>query len=195
MKTVSVSGSLRENVGKKDAKALRLQGLVPCVIYGECEQKHFFVDKKEIDPLFRTPEVFFVELDLNGTKVLSVIQESQFHKVSGELLHVDFFALSDKHLITMSIPLRVEGSAPGVLKGGKLFKGMRKLRVCALPKDMPEELVVDISKMDIGDEVIVRDLENKNYHLQEVASSTVVMIKTTRNVVEETPAAAVAAKK
>lgn len=185
MKTVSVSGALREHVGKKDARILREKGMIPCVVYGVGEPRNFYADEKMVSPLFSSPEVCFVELDLGGEKLLTIVQEAQFHKVTGSLLHIDFFILSDKRPITMAVPLRIEGSAPGVLKGGKLYKGMRKLRVRTLPKQMPEEIKVDISKMDIADEVKVRDLASDQYELLEAPNTTVVMVKTTRNVVEE----------
>lgn len=184
MKTVSVSGALREHVGKKDARILREKGMIPCVVYGVGEPQNFYADVKVLNPLFTTPEICFVELELNGNKLLTIVQEAQFHKVSGDLLHVDFFILSDHRPITMAVPLRIEGSAPGVLKGGKLYKGMRKLRVRTLPKQMPEEIRVDISKLDILDEIKVRDLASDQYELLEAPSTTVVMVKTTRNVVE-----------
>lgn len=186
MKTVSISGSTRENVGKKDARDLRAKGLIPCVVYGAGEtEQHFYAEEKLLDPLFASPEVCFVELEIAGKKILTIVQEAQFHKLSGRILHVDFFALSDNRPIQMSVPLIIEGSAPGVLKGGKLIKGMRKLRVKALPANMPEEIRVDISKMDIGDEIKVKDLVNEKYQLKEVPSATVVFVKTTRNVVAQ----------
>lgn len=184
MRTVSVSGALREHVGKKDARILREKGMIPCVVYGVGEPQNFYADEKVLNPLFSTPEICFVELDLNGNKLLTIVQEAQFHKVSGNLLHVDFFILSDHRPITMAVPLKIEGSAPGVLKGGKLYKGMRKLRVRTLPKQMPEEIRVDISNLDIADEIKVRDLASDQFELLEAPSTTVVMVKTTRNVVE-----------
>lgn len=194
MKTVSISGALREHVGKKDARILRGKGMIPCVVYGVGEPQNFYADEKVLSPLFATPEICFVELELNGKKLLTIVQEAQFHKVSGDLLHVDFFILSDHRPITMAVPLSIEGSAPGVLKGGKLYKGMRKLRVRTLPKQMPEVIRVDISKLDIADEIKVRDLASDQYELLEAPSTTVVMVKTTRNVVEAPKAEAAAAE-
>lgn len=189
MKTVSISGSLRENVGKKDAKKVRLQEGVPCVIYGGGKQIHFYVNKKELNTLFTTPEICYVELELGGEKHLSIVQDAQFHKVKDTLLHVDFFEINDSRPIIMAVPLNIVGSSQGVLKGGRLVKTARKLRVKALPANMPENITVDISKLEIGDEIRVKDLAVGSYEFMEMAAKTVIIIKTTRNVAEEESAA------
>ncbi|MDR2557097.1 MAG: 50S ribosomal protein L25 [Bacteroidales bacterium] len=192
MKTVSISGSLRENVGKKDAKALRSSGLVPCVAYGASGQQHFYAPEKELYKFFTTPEVFYVELELAGKKILTMIQEAQFHKVSEKLLHVDFFELSDNRPIIMGVPIVIEGSSPGVLKGGKLIKSFRKLNVKALPANMPEKITINISGLEILDEVCIKDIPTNNYTFLHSPTITVVAVKTTRNVVDA-PVAAEAA--
>ncbi|MDR1973167.1 MAG: 50S ribosomal protein L25 [Bacteroidales bacterium] len=189
MKTVSMSGSLRENVGKKDAKALRNKGMVPCVVYGVSGQQHFYAHDKELFKLFTTPEVFYVKLNLDGKEILTMIQEAQFHKVTGNLLHVDFFELSDNRQIIMSVPVVLEGSSPGVLKGGKLSKAFRKLQVKALPANMPEKIVINISNLEILDEVQIKNIEAKDFVFLHSPSVVVVSVKTTRNAVEDKPVA------
>ena len=189
MKTVSISGSPRENVGKKDAKALRNKGLVPCVVYGVGNQQHFYAAEKELYKFFTTPEVFYVELELADRKITTMIQEAQFHKVNGRLLHVDFFELSDNRPIVMGVPIVIEGSSPGVLKGGKLIKSFRKLNVKALPANMPEKITINISGLEILDEICVKDIPTNNYTFLHESTITVVAVKTTRNVVD-TPATA-----
>ena len=191
MKVVSMSGSLRENVGKKDARDLRLQGRVPCVVYGGEKEIRFSAEAKDLIELFNKPEVCFVELDINGQKVKAVPQEVQFHKVTDSLLHVDFLELRDDRPISMAIPLVITGNSVGVLKGGKLIKRMRRLQLRALPADMPENIVIDITKLDIADEVKVKDLCNEKYKIMGDMTAAVVSIKATRNVAAaaETPAA------
>ncbi|MDR2907228.1 MAG: 50S ribosomal protein L25/general stress protein Ctc [Bacteroidales bacterium] len=189
MKTVSMSGSLRANVGKKDAKTLRSAGLVPCVIYGGKEQVHFSTPETSFKQIVFTPDVCFVEVDLNGKKYLTILQDIQYHKVSDSILHADLFELSDDKEITLPVPVVYEGSSPGVLKGGKLVKSIRKIKVKALPKNMPETLTVDLSKLDIGDMVKIGAIEAKNFTIVDSLSTTVCAVKTTRNVVE-TPAEA-----
>ncbi|MCM1042520.1 MAG: 50S ribosomal protein L25 [Bacteroides sp.] len=193
MKVVSMSGSPRENVGKKDARDLRLQGNVPCVVYGGEKEIRFFAAAKDLIELFNKPEVCFVELDINGQKVKAIPQEVQFHKVTDSLMHVDFLELRDDRPISMAIPLVVTGNSVGVLKGGKLLKRMRRLRLRALPADMPENITVDITKLDIADEVKVKDLCSDKYKIMEDMTAAVVTIKATRNAVADAPAAAEAA--
>ena len=115
MKTVSISGSARQNVGKKDARDLRLQGRIPCVVYGGEEQIMFTAAEKDLIQLFNKPEVCFVDLDIDGKKIKAVPQDSQFHKVTDALLHVDFLELRDDRPLRMAVPLLTTGNAAGVL--------------------------------------------------------------------------------
>lgn len=181
MKTVSISGSLRENVGKKDARDLRNQGNVPCVVYGGAEQIHFYANAKDLEQLFNKPEVCFVDLKIGDKEIKAVPQEAQFHKVTDAMLHVDFLELRDDRPIVMAIPLVTSGSAVGVLKGGKLVKRMRRLRLRALPANMPETMNVDITNLDIANEVKVKDLCSDKYQILEDMTAAVVLVKATRN--------------
>ena len=193
MKTVSMSGSLRANVGKKDAKDLRSKGLVPCVIYGGKEQIHFSTPETSFKQIVFTPDVCFVEVELNGKKYLTILQDIQYHKVSDRVLHADLFELSDDKLITLPVPVVYQGSSPGVLKGGKLVKSIRKIRVSALPKNMPETLSIDLNKLDIGDMVKIGAIKTHNFTIVDNPSTTICAVKTTRNVVDAPAAAAAAA--
>lgn len=181
MKTVSISGSARQNVGKKDARDLRLQGRIPCVVYGGEEQIMFTAAEKDLIQLFNKPEVCFVDLDIDGKKIKAVPQDSQFHKVTDALLHVDFLELRDDRPIRMAVPLLTTGNAAGVLKGGKLVKRMRRLRLRALPANMPENIMVDVTNLDIAQEVKVKDLCSDKYQIMEDMTAAVVLVKSTRN--------------
>ena len=186
MKTVSISGSARQNVGKKDARDLRLQGRIPCVVYGGEEQIMFTAAEKDLIQLFNKPEVCFVDLDIDGKKIKAVPQDSQFHKVTDALLHVDFLELRDDRPIRMAVPLLTTGNAAGVLKGGKLVKRMRRLRLRALPANMPENITVDVTNLDIAQEVKVKDLCSDKYQIMEYQimedmTAAVVLVKSTRN--------------
>ena len=182
MKTVSMSGSPRANVGKKDAKALRNADLVPCVIYGGKEQIHFSTPETSFKHIIFTPDVCFIEVDLDGKKYLTVLQDIQYHKVSDRILHADLFELHEDKPITLPIPVVYTGSSPGVLQGGKLVKSTRKIRIKALPKDMPETVTIDLSNLQIGDMVKVAALEAKDFTIVEHPSTTICIVKTTRNV-------------
>jgi large subunit ribosomal protein L25 len=176
MKTVSLSGSPRENVGKKDAKALRQQGHVPCVIYGGKEQVHFSVDERVFQKIVFTPEACFVDIDLAGTKYNVILQDIQYHPVSDKILHADFLEITEGRPITLSIPIRLEGTSPGVLKGGRLALKLRKLPLKALAENMPQEIVLSISKLNIGDKIKASQLKSDKYNLLLNENTVIVMV-------------------
>jgi large subunit ribosomal protein L25 len=186
MKSVSMSGSLRENVGKKDAKAQRNQGLIPCVIYGGEKQLRFVVDEKQFQSIIYTPEVKYAELDINGEKHIAIIKETQFHPITDKLLHVDFLEVVDGKEISIGIPVRIEGTSPGVLRGGKLAKKVRKLKVRGELKNIPENITLNISSLDINDTIKVSDIKIEGLTLIENPGTVVVTVLSTRNV-EEAP--------
>lgn len=188
MKSVSISGSLRENVGKKDAKAQRAAGMIPCVIYGGKEQKMFVVEEKQFQHLLYTPEVKYVELTIDGVMTKAIVQETQFHPITDKLLHVDFLEVTEGKSVTIGIPVKLFGTAPGVLKGGFLQKRSRKLKVNGLLENIPEFLSADISKMEINDTIKVEDMHVDNLSFMEQPTKIVVTVTPTRNVVEATPA-------
>lgn len=189
MRTVSMSGSLRGNVGKKDAKRLRSEGLVPCVLYGGKEQIHFFTQEKQFKDVIYTPKACFVELNIDGQKHNAILQDVQYHPVSDSILHVDFFEFSADKLVNLSIPVEITGTSPGVLKGGKLALKMKRMKVSALPDKMPERILIDISELDINDMIRVKNLVSADYNILLPENNVVVIVNPTRNVVEETPAA------
>jgi large subunit ribosomal protein L25 len=184
MKSVSMSGSLRENVGKKDAKAQRTQGFIPCVIYGGKEQLQFVVEEAQFQHLLFTPEVKYVELEVGGKKFEAIVQATQWHPITDQLLHVDFLEVIEGKAITIGIPLKITGTSPGVLRGGKLVKKMRKLTVKGLLKDIPEEITVDISNLEINEMIKVGDISLPNLTFIENPGAIIINIASTRNVVE-----------
>ncbi len=158
MKTVSLSGSLRENVGKKDAKALRKAELVPCVLYGGDEQIHFATEAKNFKQILFTPECFIINITINGKSYNTILQDVQYHPVTDAVLHADFLLVKDDKPITVTLPIAIEGSAPGVMRGGKLKQAVRKIKVCGLSKDIPEVITINISNLNILDAIRVRDI-------------------------------------
>ncbi|MDR0206372.1 MAG: 50S ribosomal protein L25 [Bacteroidales bacterium] len=184
MKSVSMSGSLRENVGKKDAKAQRASGFIPCVIYGGKEQLQFVMKEEEFRHLLYTPEVKYVELEVGDKKFEAVVQATQWHPITEHLLHVDFLEVVEGKPITISIPLLLTGTSPGVLRGGKLVKKIRKITVKGLLKDIPENVTVDISNLEINDIIKVSDLSVPNLTFVENQNTVIVNIASTRNVVD-----------
>ncbi|MBD3638131.1 MAG: 50S ribosomal protein L25/general stress protein Ctc [Crocinitomicaceae bacterium] len=185
MKEVSLSGSLRESVGKKDAKALRNEGMVPCVVYGGKEQVHFSVKHTELEKLVYTPNVYIVNLDLGGKKVKSVIQEVQHHPVTDNMQHADFIELFDDKKVKVNVPVTITGRSIGVLNGGKLSQIFRKLKVYAVPGELPDSIEVDITNLRIGQSIRVRDLMKEGLEILNAPSAVVCSIKMARGAVEE----------
>jgi len=180
MKTVSLSGSPRENVGKKDAKKNRMEGKVPCVIYGGKEQVHFSMDEKNFKRILFTTDVYIIEFDIDGKKFRTTLQDIQYHPVTDKVLHADFLEVTQDIPVKLAIPLTITGSAPGVIKGGKLVQKMRKLKVKGLIDSIPDSFPIDISKLDIGQSIKIRDLSFENIQILESPSEVVVVVKTTR---------------
>jgi large subunit ribosomal protein L25 len=180
MKIVRLSGSPRENVGKKDAKAQRKQGRVPCVMYGGIDQLHFSLEEKQFIPVVFTPDVMFLEIELDGAKHQAILQDIQYHPVTDKILHADFLALHDDKEITLSVPVKTTGTSKGVLRGGKLIKRLRKLPVRALPGNMPESITLDITKLDIGNSIKIKDINIPEVAILSNPFNTVVNVKTAR---------------
>jgi len=180
MKTVSMSGSLRENVGKKDAKKHRREGNVPCVLYGGKEQVHFILNEFEFGKLIFTPEVNLVSLEIDGKTTLSILQDVQYHPVTDKVLHADFLVVTDDKPIIVSLPVKTKGVSPGILAGGKLYLKMRKILVKGMVADLPELIEIDISGMSIGSSIKVKDLKVEGITFLNVPSAVVISVKTAR---------------
>jgi large subunit ribosomal protein L25 len=180
MKSIAISGSPRENVGKRDAKELRYEGKVPAVLYGGKNQIHFSVSASDLKSLVYTPEVSFVALDIAGVKAQAIIQDVHFHPLTDLPLHVDFLELDEKKPVVMLIPVKLTGTSPGVKIGGKLVQKLRKLRVKALPKDMPQYVEVSISKLEVGKSVGVGSLKFDNFIITNNPEDTIVSVTMSR---------------
>ena len=185
MKTVSLSGTLRAHVGKKDAKKLRNEGKVPCVIYGGKEQKHFFLDQKDFKKVVFTPDVFSINIELGDESFHTILQDIQYHPVTDIVLHADFLELTSGKPVTLAIPVQMEGTSPGVIKGGRLQLKIRKMRVKGLIEDMPDHIVLDISKLDIGNSIKVKDVPGEKLQFLDPASAVVISVKAARGLSEE----------
>ncbi|MBQ6683837.1 MAG: 50S ribosomal protein L25 [Bacteroidales bacterium] len=180
MRIVSLSGSLRENVGKKDAKALRRDAKVPCVMYGKGQQYLFAVPQTEFQRILFNPEPCFVEININGEKHQAMLKDIDFHPVTEIVYHCDFYELSDDKEIVMSIPVHTTGTSCGVMKGGKLAYKQKRLNVKALPANMPSEILIDITNLDVNQRCKVQDIATDNYAILNPKSSEVVVINSTR---------------
>jgi large subunit ribosomal protein L25 len=179
MKSIFVSGSPRENVGKKDAKALRIKGLVPCVLYGGAEQIHFYANEKDFKPLLFTPETHTVELEISGKKYNAILQDVSYHAINDRLLHVDFLHVDETKPVVIAIPVTVSGVAPGVREGGKLVIKVRKMKIRALLSKLPDNINVDISKLEIGQSVKVEQLQALHPELALLDAPNVAVVSVT----------------
>ena len=158
MKTLAISAKLRKGTGKTDSKALRNQGNVPCVLYGGEKQVCFYAHENDFRNLVYTPEVFIVELDIEGEKYRTVMQDLQFHPVTEKLLHLDFLQIFDDKEVTMTIPVHLEGMSIGIRNGGVLSFRRRKIITRAIPGNLPEYIEINIEDLEIGQSIFIKDL-------------------------------------
>lgn len=180
MKKASLSGSLRGSVGKKDASAIRKEGRVPAVLYGGDQQLHLSVDAIQLGKLIYSPDVFQIQLDIDGTVYPCVIHDMQFHPVTDKVMHIDLLQLIDDKAVSVNIPVRTTGGAVGVMNGGRLAINHRRLSLRGLPGAIPEFVSVDVTSLDIGDSVRVRDLNLDGVSVGQADSDVVVAVKRTR---------------
>ncbi|NOX86993.1 MAG: 50S ribosomal protein L25/general stress protein Ctc [Chlorobi bacterium] len=184
MKTVSLSGALRAHVGKKDAKKQRREGLIPCVLYGGKEQVHFTLKELDFGRLIFTPEVYLINLTLDGKEYKAILQDVQYHPVTDKVLHADFLEIIPGKPIIVRLPVHFVGDVPGVIAGGRLVKKLRKILVKGLVDDMPDFIEINMSHLNIGDNITVKELKVDKLTFLENPNSVIVGVKTARSVVE-----------
>jgi|TARA_Y100000996_G_scaffold387643_1_gene346592 large subunit ribosomal protein L25 len=188
MKSITINGSKRESVGKVATKALRNAGRVPCVLYGGDNPLHFSAPELDFSKLVYTPNAHTVVVKMeDGVKVNAILQDIQFHPVSGSILHIDFYELFEDKEVSINVPVKIEGSAPGVLNsGGTLFRNKRKLKIKALPSNLPDDIVIDISQLELGDKIYTADLKNDKFLILHSDNMVVCQVKISRaSIVEE----------
>lgn len=193
MKTIEIKGAARTEFGKKGTHAVRRAGNVPCVIYGGGETVHFSVPATEFKQLIYTPHSYIIEFDIDGKKEKAVMREVQFHPVSGNVLHVDFYRVDEKKPVAVDLPVVLTGNSEGVKQGGKLTLSKRKLRVSALVKDLPDTVEVDVTELGLGKSIFVGDLHIPGLAILTPASTAICAVRMTR-AARGAQAAAAAAK-
>jgi large subunit ribosomal protein L25 len=175
MKKIEIIGYKRANLGKQESNQLRLEGNVPCVVYGGNEQVHFYMPMILFKDIVYTPEAHVIDVNIEGDVRLCVIQEVQFHPVSDIILHADFLELHDDKPVKIEVPVKFFGKAPGLIKGGKLITKLRQIKIKALPKNLPDYITVDISQLDLGKSIKVKDVKPENF---EILNNPLVTIAT-----------------
>ena len=217
MKTYNLTAEPRTDIGKKAAKTLRAEGKIPVVLNGgepfelpyngtikerqkivEIENGRgilttdLIVSNDDVRKLIYTPDIFVVELTIDGVATKAVMREIQFHPVKDNVLHVDFYEITEEKPIVMAVPVKLEGLATGVRAGGKLVQLQRRLKVKALYTNIPEQLVIDVTSLELGKSIKVGELSFENLQLVTPKEALVCAGKTTR---ASQAAAAAAAKK
>ncbi len=184
MKTVSLSGSSRKNVGKKDATLLRREGKIPSVLYGGKEQVHFHISENDAKKIVFTPNVYVIELEINGNKVTAIVKDVQIHPVTDKVVHIDFLEVKDGAAVKIKIPIKTIGFSIGVRNGGKLSQNFRSLLVEGKVSDLPDAIEVDISKVRIGHKIRVSEMNISGLRFLDPADAVVLGVAMSRGASE-----------
>jgi len=180
MKSITIQGTKRESVGKKSTKALRDAELVPCVVYGGAETLNFSAEERAFKGLVYTPEAHTVSIEVDGQTIPAVLQDIQFHPLTDKILHADFYQLDENKAVVMEVPVRITGRSKGVVAGGAMRQSFRKLKLKALPANLPDEIVVDVTPLKIGNKLYVGDIKTDNFTFMHPDNAVVVAVKMSR---------------
>ncbi len=181
MKSITINGSKRESVGKKATQALRNAGSVPCVLYGGNQPVHFSAPELAFSKLVYTPNAHTVVIALeDNTSFKAVLQDIQFHPVTDKILHIDFYQLYDDKMVTMEIPVVIVGNSPGVRNGGNLLRNKRKLKIKALPANLPDFIEADISNLKIGSKLYITELFSDDYTFLHPDNTVICLVRRSR---------------
>ena len=195
MKSITIKGSERESVGKAATRAARNAGMVPCVLYGGEQPVHFIAEDKAFKNLVYTPNVHTVVIELEGGKTFNaILQDIQFDPVSDKILHIDFYQLHDDKEITMEVPVKVVGNSKGVMAGGVLRLNQRKLKVRALPANLPDFIEADITELEMGNKLYITKLPQDGYKLLQPDNTVIAQVRISRAAMKAAQEAAKAAK-
>ncbi|MBO7417113.1 MAG: 50S ribosomal protein L25/general stress protein Ctc [Bacteroidaceae bacterium] len=196
MKSINVKGTARNEFGKKGAKALRKQNLIPCNLYGVERNdkglpvaKAFSVTNEEVRNLVYSPDIFSVNLTIDGTTVLAVMREIQFHPVKDNILHIDFYQITEDKPIVMEVPVKLNGLAAGVKAGGKLEQIMRRVKAKALYTAIPEKIDIDVTPLTIGKSFKVCDLNVDGIEFTSPKEAVICTVMSTRSAAANAEAA------
>jgi large subunit ribosomal protein L25 len=192
MKSITIEGKVRSNIGKQVTNTLRKEANVPCSIYGGKENVNFYAPKTAFKELVYTPEFYTATIKIEGNDYNCVMQEIQFHPLTDEILHIDFRELHADKKIILELPVLLQGVAPGAKEGGRVNQRMKKVKVRLLPRDMVEHITVDISHLTLGKAVRVGEIKIEGIEFLNAPHIPIVNVLVPRIVKEETPVAAAA---
>ncbi len=180
MKTFELKGTVRTDLGKKASKAERVAENIPCVLYGGKENIHFTSTISDVRKLVYSPDVFVVNLEIDGKKTKSIMKALQFHPVSDKVLHIDFLQVSEEKPVIVELPVKLEGLAEGVKAGGKLSLEMRKLKVKGIYSKIPENIIIDVTALGLGKSIQVAKVAVENLEILNAKNAVVAQVKLTR---------------
>ncbi len=188
MKSIDLKGTVRTATGKKATREIRKAGSVPCNLYGEAKGENglpvalsFSATQEALRKLVYTPDIYSVNLNIDGKECKAVMKELQFHPVSDLLLHVDFYEITEEKPIVMEVPIKLNGLAEGVKAGGKLAASVRSLKVCAPYTAIPEKLNIDVTHLGLGKTIKVSELKFEGLEIVTSPNVVVCQVKMTRN--------------
>tara|TARA_Y100001968_G_C19407300_1_gene744393 strand:- start:921 stop:1583 length:663 start_codon:yes stop_codon:yes gene_type:complete len=186
MKSVSINGIARVDLGKKFAKQLRKNENVPCVIYGGTEDPiHFYAHVNEFRKIVYTPNVYLIDVILGENTLPAIMGDIQFHPVTDEILHIDFLRIFENKNVKINIPITLKGNSIGVRNGGRLALNMRRLLVEGLSKDLPETIEIDITELRIGHSIRISNLSIDHISFLNNPEDVIVAVKTARAAIAE----------
>ena len=185
MKTFQLEGKSREIIArsadqKRALKAMRQNNEIPAVLYGGEKVVHFAITNDAVRKLIYTPEIFVVELTIDGQTQMAIMKEIQFHPVTDKILHIDFMAVSLDKPVEIEVPVALTGHAEGVKAGGKLTRQMRKLRVKAAYDQIPEKLVINVDNLGLGKTMQVGALHFEGLEIMNAKNAVVCAVQLTR---------------
>lgn len=180
MKTIEIKAVKRDVYGKKEAKRLHREEMVPATLSGNGETIHFAISAKDLKPIIYTENSYIINFDIEGKKELGVIREAQFHPVREQMLHIDFYRAVPGKEVSIDIPVRLTGSSAGVKLGGKLTLSKRKIHVRGILENLPDELLVDVTELNLGQSVFVGDIKREGLTMLTPATTAIAAVKMTR---------------
>ena len=180
MKTFDLKGEVRQEVGKKATKAVRVGDAVPCVLYGGKDNVHFTAKQSDLRKLIYSPDVYIINLTVGGTATKAIMKDLQFHPVTDKVLHIDFLEIIDNKPVIVEIPVKLTGLAEGVRAGGKLSLEIRKLKVKGIYTNIPETIEIDVTSLGLGKSIQVAKVQVENLELLNAKNAVVAQVKLTR---------------
>ena len=184
MKTFALGASVRET-NKIANRALRNQGKVPCVLYGGEKQVYFSATENDLNKLVNTPDVYLLNIDIDGESFKAILQDIQFHPLTDRIIHIDFLQVFDDKEVTVNIPINFIGTPIGVRNGGNLLVRKRAIRTRAIPANLPDAIDINIEELKIGKFLYIGDIRDEEYTFLAGDKSVIVGVKTARGAVED----------